>query len=122
MARLPSPASSSPAAQRGGPLAEVDRPAAQSPLATARSLRVSADDVFQWAARLAGLAILLTLVAIVALQLWDSRTALQRFGLSFFTSSTWDNVKQQFGILPYIYGTVMTSAVAMIIGVPIAIG
>jgi phosphate transport system permease protein len=83
---------------------------------------VSADDVFQWGARLAGLAILLTLVAIVLLLLWDSRAALQRFGFSFFTTSTWDNVKQQFGILPYIYGTVMTSAVAMIIGVPVAIG
>src|SRR5687768_11356133 len=106
MARQLSPASSLPGAS-GGASGQGSREA-QSPLATARSLRVSADDVFQWAARLAGLAILLTLVAIVLLLLWDSRAALQRFGFSFFTTSVWDNVKQQFGILPYIYGTVMT--------------
>ncbi|MDQ3702909.1 MAG: phosphate ABC transporter permease subunit PstC [Chloroflexota bacterium] len=83
---------------------------------------VSADDVFQWAARIAGGAILATLVGIFVLLLLDSREALGRFGWSFISTSTWDNVRQQFGALPYIYGTLVTSIVAIVLAVPVAVG
>src|SRR5690606_24372624 len=52
----------------------------------------------------------------------DSREALTRYGLSFVTSSTWDPVFEQFGVLPYIYGTLVTSLVALIIATPVAVG
>src|SRR5437773_821640 len=45
----------------------------------------------------------------------ESRLA---FGWHFLTGSTWDPVALQFGALPFIYGTVVTSALALIIGVP----
>jgi phosphate transport system permease protein len=89
---------------------------------TRRSTVFSADETFIWVSRLAGGAIVVTLVGIFLLLLWDSREALATFGWSFVTSSTWDNVKHQFGALPYIYGTLMTSAVAMVLAVPFALG
>lgn len=97
-------------------------PTAAPHLVSRRSTRVSADDVFQWGARVAGGAILATLVGIFVLLLLDSREALGRFGWSFVSTSTWDNVKQQFGALPYVYGTLVTSIVAIILAVPVAVG
>ena len=121
MAAPPSPTGSAPAAAireitGGAPPGEAPR------LVTHRSTSVTADTVFQAVAIGAGGIIVVALVAICFLLAWDSREALGRFGFSFFTTSTWDNVKQQFGILPYIYGTLMTSAVAIVLGVPVAIG
>lgn len=46
----------------------------------------------------------------------------QKFGWGFLTSTTWDPVTLDFGALPFIYGTLVTSALALIIGVPIGVG
>lgn len=55
--------------------------------------------------------------------LWvDSVLSRKAFGWSFLRTSTWDPVQGQFGALPFIYGTVITSAMALIISVPIGIG
>jgi phosphate transport system permease protein len=48
--------------------------------------------------------------------------ALHQFGFDFFTTSKWNPVKDKFGILPLIYGTLVTSALAMAMAVPIGIG
>jgi phosphate transport system permease protein len=48
--------------------------------------------------------------------------AIRQFGLSFFTTSTWDPVKKIFGALPSTYGTLVTSAIALLIGVPVSLG
>jgi len=56
-------------------------------------------------------------------ELWiGSALARQRFGFGFLTSSAWDPVSERFGALPFIYGTVVTSAVALIIAVPLGLG
>jgi phosphate transport system permease protein len=46
----------------------------------------------------------------------------QKFGWSFLTGTTWDPVALEFGALPFVYGTLVTSALALIIGVPLGIG
>jgi phosphate transport system permease protein len=46
----------------------------------------------------------------------------QKFGWNFLTGRTWDPVALEFGALPFIYGTLVTSAVALIIGVPLGVG
>src|SRR5437868_4186529 len=51
-----------------------------------------------------------------------SAMARQKFGWHFLFSSTWDPVAGQFGALPFIYGTVVTSALALLIAVPIGVG
>ncbi|HVN05107.1 MAG TPA: phosphate ABC transporter permease subunit PstC [Bryobacteraceae bacterium] len=67
-------------------------------------------------------AILLVAVTLVW-QLWvHSSLARQKFGLGFLTSSAWDPVDDNFGALPFIYGTVITSAIALIIAVPLGVG
>src|SRR5579863_3642500 len=45
-----------------------------------------------------------------------------KFGWNFFVTSTWDPVAENFGALPFIYGTVVTSAVALLIAVPLGVG
>src|SRR5208283_3842142 len=50
-----------------------------------------------------------------------SRLALQKFGWHFLVSSDWDPVNEQFGALPFIFGTLVTSLIALIIAVPISI-
>jgi phosphate transport system permease protein len=52
----------------------------------------------------------------------NSSVSRAKFGLSFLTTSTWDPVAGQFGALPFIYGTVVTSALALLIGIPLGVG
>lgn len=48
--------------------------------------------------------------------------AVRRFGAAFFVTSTWDPVAEEFGALPFIYGTVVSSALALLIAVPLGLG
>lgn len=80
------------------------------------------DRVF--AAGVAALALLvpLTLVAITVLILIDSWPALTTFGLSYFTTTEWDPVKLVFGAAAYVYGTLVTTIIAVLLAAPVAIG
>ncbi len=63
------------------------------------------------------------LTGLLAWELWrNSALARRRFGLSFLVSQTWDPVAGQFGAGAFVYGTVMTSAIALAIAVPLGIG
>lgn len=64
-------------------------------------------------------ALLLLLGVEVFLAGWP---ALHRFGFSFITSSEWDPVGEHFGAAPAIYGTILTSIIALIIATPLALG
>src|ERR1700683_1247582 len=56
-------------------------------------------------------------------QLWVTSTLPRhKFGFGFLTSSMWNPVSGQFGALPFIYGTVITSAIALLIAVPLGVG
>jgi len=60
---------------------------------------------------------------LLVFELWQgSALARHKFGLAFFVTRVWDPVFEQFGALPFIYGTVVTSAVALLIAVPLGIG
>jgi phosphate transport system permease protein len=68
----------------------------------------------------AAVPVLLGLIAIeVMIAAWP---AFARFGIGFVTSSTWDPVRQQFGAAPMIYGTLVSSALALVIATPFALG
>jgi len=66
---------------------------------------------------------ILLVTATLVYELWK-HSALSRttFGWSFFVTSTWDPVFNRFGAWPYIYGTLVTTAVALIIAVPLGLG
>jgi phosphate transport system permease protein len=56
-------------------------------------------------------------------ELWiHSGPSRAKFGFSFLTGKTWDPVAEQFGALPFIYGTVLTSLLALLISVPLGVG
>lgn len=48
--------------------------------------------------------------------------AIQRYGLSFLTSSTWDPVAEEFGAAPLIFGTLVSALLALVIAVPLSLG
>jgi len=56
-------------------------------------------------------------------ELWiHSAPSRAKFGFSFLTGKVWDPVAEQFGALPFIYGTVLTSFLALLISVPLGVG
>src|SRR6201998_4828394 len=77
-------------------------------------------------ARLITMIFAATVVLITAALVWElwANSALprQKFGLNFFVTSVWDPIMDQFGALPFIYGTMVTSGVALVIAVPLGIG
>ena len=64
--------------------------------------------------------------AIVVFVLWElidkSRLSLHQFGLGFFVGHEWDPVNDQYGAMPFIYGTLVSSFLALLIAVPLSIG
>ncbi len=67
-----------------------------------------------------------TVVGVTGLLAWElwrnSALARQQFGWGFLVSQTWDPVAGQFGAAAFVYGTLMTSALALIIAVPLGVG
>src|SRR5690349_18496908 len=61
-------------------------------------------------------------VAMVIALASDSMLALKQFGFRFLTSQRWDPIKGEFGALPFVYGTVMSSLIALLISVPFSLG
>lgn len=69
----------------------------------------------------AALIILVTLLLVW--QLWlGSALTIDKFGFGFITSKLWNPVTDQFGALPFIYGTLLTSFLALLISVPLGVG
>lgn len=80
------------------------------------------DIVFRVTLTAAALAVPL-LLAFLGLELYTgAKLAIDRFGLSFLTSSTWDPVAEEFGALPLIFGTLVSAAIALTIAVPLSLG
>ena len=79
------------------------------------------DKAFEWLT-LAMASAVVVLVILIGWELWNgSSLAIKKFGFHFLTTSTWDPVAEQFGALPFIYGTVVSSLIALIIAVPLSI-
>ena len=66
---------------------------------------------------------ILLITTMLVYQLWTGSTdARHKFGWHFFFTTTWDPVAGDFGALPFIYGTLVTSALALLIAVPLGLG
>lgn len=66
--------------------------------------------------------ILLIVLAIFLELTKNASLSIKKFGFSFLWTSTWDPVFDQYGALPFIYGTVVTALVALLLAVPIGVG
>jgi phosphate transport system permease protein len=63
------------------------------------------------------------LTVLLVYELWiGSSLPRHKFGFNFFRTSVWDPIFDQFGALPFIYGTLITAAVSLLIAVPLGIG
>ncbi len=79
------------------------------------------DKAFEWLTLVMAFVVVL-LVVLTGWQLWrGSSLAIQKFGFHFLVTSTWDPVAEQFGALPFIYGTLVSSLIALLIAVPLSI-
>src|SRR3954467_14765790 len=88
------------------------------PAATSRV----ADEAFRYATLLCAASILI-IVGLIFYELIDrSQLSIGQFGWKFFTGTNWDPVAGDFGALPFVYGTLVSSAVALVIAMPLAIG
>jgi phosphate transport system permease protein len=90
--------------------------------ATRRRFAPLADTLFAWAAKGAAFLTLGILVAILASLFVGAWPAIEKYGLGFLTHNVWDPVSGEFGGLVMIYGTLATSAIALVIAVPVSFG
>ena len=81
-----------------------------------------ADRLFGWAAKGAALLTLALLIGILLSLIAGAWPAITKYGLGFLTSSVWDPVQDEYGGLVMIYGTLMTSLIALVIAVPVSFG
>jgi phosphate transport system permease protein len=80
------------------------------------------DAIFRGATFAAALAVLLLLGGVIVSLVIGSLPAIRTFGIDFLTTESWNPVTEKFGAIAPIYGTVVTSLIAMIIGIPVSIG
>lgn len=80
------------------------------------------DVIFSALVRLAALITLLLLTGIIVSLILASLPSIQQFGLSFLWTKEWDPPAQEFGALVPIYGTIVTSIIALVIAVPVSFG
>ncbi len=84
--------------------------------------RLRGGDEVVYLVTLASAVVILVIVALIVLELWlNSQPTVKTFGWHFLTTSTWDPNGGQFGALPFIYGTCVTSFLALVLAVPFGV-
>jgi phosphate transport system permease protein len=84
--------------------------------------KVFADQLFRACVVLCAVAVMAIVGLIVFELLRESRPSMFKFGFKFLAKQIWDPVAEDFGALPFIYGTLVSSFVALIIAVPLSVG
>ena len=97
-------------------------PQAQTTIKTRPSWEKNLDLGFVWLTRLLEMAIAAVLLWIALEVAIEAMPAIQRYGLGFLTSTAWNPVKEEYGALPQIYGTIVTAFIALLLAVPIGVG
>jgi phosphate transport system permease protein len=80
------------------------------------------DKVFRTILVIFASTIIVIVVAMIAMMVWNSLPTIKEFGLGFLTGSEWQPASNIFGALPFIYGTIVSSIIALIIAVPLSLG
>jgi len=111
------------------PQTEMGSPSAMAPVTPsairsflqAKSSGRIADGAFAAVMVLCALSIFAIVVLIVSVLISHSQLSIKAFGWHFFATRTWDPVSGDFGALPFIYGTVLSSLLAVLMAVPLAL-
>ena len=80
------------------------------------------DAIFRVLMLLVGLFVVSIVIAMVIALASDSMLSVREFGFNFLISRQWNPIKGEFGALPFIYGTIVSSLIALIISVPFSLG
>ena len=80
------------------------------------------DDLFRYLTLAAALFVLLLLGGVIGSLIWGSIPAFKAFGFGFLTSTEWNPVNDVFGAATAIYGTLITSVIALAIAIPVGLG
>src|ERR1017187_8602879 len=95
-------------------------------VADTTGIRRSSSQTGHIVARLITLAFAASIILITLLLVWQlwsqSAPTRHKFGFAFLFSTTWNPVTEEFGALPFVYGTVITSILALLISVPLGLG
>src|SRR5262245_60106838 len=83
---------------------------------------IATDSFFRYLTRAAAITVLAILFGVFVSLVLGAWPAFRTFGLEFLTAQTWNPVTERFGALPPMYGTIVTSLIAMVIAVPTGIG
>jgi phosphate transport system permease protein len=87
-----------------------------------RGRRAHGDTAFRWTA-IAAAALVLIVLGLIALVTLDRATpVLRKMGLDFFTSTRWSAPDATYGALPFIWGTLYTATIAVVLSVPVSLG
>lgn len=92
------------------------------PRAVSRGRRGLGDRLYRALILASVWAVLILAVGLVAALSWESWPAIRAFGLRFLVTSHWDPVAGELGALPFIYGTLVSSLLALLIAVPLSLG
>ena len=81
-----------------------------------------ADPLFRGGTAAVAVLVIVVVLGILAVLVNDSMLSVRKFGLSFWRTKTWDPVAGEFGALPFIWGTMYSSLLALLIATPVALG
>jgi phosphate transport system permease protein len=109
------------ASAAGGSTAEMP-PSVIRKFLSSRGSGKFADQAFAGLMLTCALSIFAIVIFIASILVLRSKLSLVAFGFKFFTRSAWDPVSGDFGALPFIYGTLATSFLALLMAVPLALG
>lgn len=86
------------------------------------TLEKNLDTIFRWLTLAFAVGIGLILIAIAVIVAMGAWPAIAKFNLGFLTQSAWNPVKDEYGALPVIYGTLVSSLIALLIAIPLGVG
>jgi phosphate transport system permease protein len=87
-----------------------------------RPLRFGGDLVFEYSVMAVATLSLVLVWMLVVRMVFDAQESIARFGPGFLTGGVWDSNRDVYGALPFIFGTLLTTAIAVLIGIPLSIG
>ena len=80
------------------------------------------DAIFRVLLGASAVLLLVVVVMLITVMWWNSRLSIAEFGLGFLTSREWNPGREIYGALPYVYGTLASSLLALLISVPLSLG
>jgi len=81
-----------------------------------------ADSIFRAILIVFASMIIMIVVAMIVMMVWTSMPTISEFGLGFLTGRDWQPASDIYGALPFIYGTIVSSVIALILAVPVSLG